>query len=320
MSMPKTTKPKMTLGRLAAGAALGLAVASPAHALFGFEGVRTMRDADIPADAPTFEEQAIRYYKQFSLFEADRMGDWYDAEHFADKGIAVGHGEAPSPEVAADQGITDPLHLARLNQAREALMHVLTTDGPDIAPKASAFALVSYDCWVEQVQEGHQHQHIEACRTQFRDAMTVLAALDAVDDPSVVAEAVVFFGFDEATLTPDARAVLDELEETLDNPDSVAMRVVGHADRSGSADYNQALSERRAVAVADALTNMGLTVREIDTLALEAQGETAPAVPTGDGVREPRNRRVVVQAVGQSTPDVVVVGAKDMPALESTLW
>ncbi|WP_299442298.1 OmpA family protein [uncultured Rhodospira sp.] len=321
MIMSKTTKPKMTLGRLGAGAVLTLALASPAHALFGFQGVQTMRDVQIPADAPTFQEQATRYYKQFTLFEADAMADWYDAEHFAEKGAAISRGEAPMPAIAADQGITDETHLARLNQAREALMHVLTTDGPQIAPKASAYALVSYDCWVEQVQEGHQHEHIEACRTQFRDAMTVIAARMTMDEPSsVVAEAVVYFGFDEAILTAEARGILDNLETALDDPDSVAMRVVGHADRSGPADYNQELSERRAIAVADALTTMGLTVQEIDTLSLAAEGETEPAVPTGDGVREPRNRRVVVQAVGQSTPDVVAVNTGDMPVLESTLW
>jgi OOP family OmpA-OmpF porin len=179
---------------------------------------------------------------------------------------------------------------------------------------------ISYDCWVEQVQEGHQQAHIEACRTQFRDAMTVIAALDAATDADVVAEAVVYFGFDQATLTPDARTVLSELETRLDDPDSVTMRVVGHADRSGPMDYNRELSERRAVAVADALTDMGLTVETIDTLALEAEGETEPAVATGDGVREPRNRRVVVEAVGRSAPDVLVIGAEDMPVLESNLW
>lgn len=308
------------LARLGAGAALALALASPAHALFGFDSVRAMRDVQIPADAPTFQEQAIRYYKQFSLFEADEMADWADAEHFAEKATALGHGKAPMPAVAADHGITDPTHLARLDQARAALMQVLTTDGPAVAPKASAFALVSYDCWAEQVQEGHQTEHIEACRTQFRDAMTVLAALDTAEDPSVVATAEVHFGFDEATLTPDARDALDAFAAALDDPEAVSMRVIGHTDRAGPVDYNRDLSERRAVAVADALTNMGLTVRQIDTLALEAQGETNPAVPTGDGVREPENRRVVVQAVGQPAPDVVVVGARDMPVLQSNLW
>ncbi|MQX35854.1 OmpA family protein [Roseospira navarrensis] len=313
-------KHPLPLRAIAAGALMGVGLASPAHALFGFESINAMRGVQIDADAPTFEEQAIRYYKQFSLFEADTMGDWYDAEHFAEKGTAIGHGEPVRPAVAAEQGITDEHWQSRLDQARKALMTVLDTDGRQVAPKATAFALVSYDCWVEQVQEGHQQAHIDACRSQFRDAMTVIAALDAATGSQVVAEAVVYFGFDDATLTPEARTALDDLEQRLDNPDRVAMRVVGHTDRAGSNEYNEALSQRRATAVAEALTNMGLTVEQIDTLALAAEGETEPAVPTGDGVREPLNRRVVVQAVGRSAPDVLVVGAEDPPVLESRLW
>ncbi|MBB4285632.1 OmpA family protein [Roseospira goensis] len=306
---------------LAAAAALGIGLATPAQALFGgFDDVKAMRAVDIPADATTFTEQAIRYYSQFSLFEADAMEDWYDAEYFAEKATALGHGQAVRPEVASEQGIADPVRRARLDQARAALMAVLSSDGPEVAPKASAYALVSYDCWVEQAQEGHQEDHIQACRAQFRDAMTVLAALGEATDADIVAEAVVYFGFDQATLTPEARTILGDLEAELDDPAAVAMQVVGHADRAGPTDYNRRLSERRAVAVADALTDMGLTVEEIDTLALQAEGETAPAVATGDGVREPRNRRVVVRAVGRDGPAVIVARDGELPVLESTLW
>ena len=70
-----------------------------------------------------------------------------------------------------------------------------------------------------------------------------------------------------------------------------AFSVVGHADRSGSDSYNLELSERRAQAIANLMSEAGIPVGSIDT---SAQGEANPRVPTQDGVREPQNRRVEI--------------------------
>ena len=64
--------------------------------------------------------------------------------------------------------------------------------------------------------------------------------------------------------------------------------VVGHTDTSGAPAYNVNLSERRAKAVADALVGSGVSQT---ALSVDFKGETAPAVATGDGVKEPLNRR-----------------------------
>jgi OOP family OmpA-OmpF porin len=67
--------------------------------------------------------------------------------------------------------------------------------------------------------------------------------------------------------------------------------VVGHTDASGPATYNQGLSERRAAAALSELTNRGVTADKVDS---EAVGEGELLIPTPDGVREPRNRRVTI--------------------------
>jgi OOP family OmpA-OmpF porin len=69
--------------------------------------------------------------------------------------------------------------------------------------------------------------------------------------------------------------------------------VSGHADTSGSTPYNQGLSERRSRNVADLLASSGVPA---SGLTVQAFGETQPAKPTPDGVREPLNRRVEVTA------------------------
>jgi outer membrane protein OmpA-like peptidoglycan-associated protein len=67
--------------------------------------------------------------------------------------------------------------------------------------------------------------------------------------------------------------------------------VVGHADLSGSPAYNVRLSERRAKAVADALVGLGVNQ---GALQVDWKGESQPAVPTADGVKEPLNRRSTI--------------------------
>ena len=67
--------------------------------------------------------------------------------------------------------------------------------------------------------------------------------------------------------------------------------VTGHADRSGSDEYNQRLSERRAKSTADGLVAAGVNS---GALSVDWRGESENAVPTPDGVKEPLNRRATI--------------------------
>ncbi len=67
--------------------------------------------------------------------------------------------------------------------------------------------------------------------------------------------------------------------------------LAGHADRSGSATYNQGLSERRNTSVRGYLTARGIPDGNISS---QGFGESQNRVPTADGVREPQNRRVTI--------------------------
>jgi hypothetical protein len=126
----------------------------------------------------------------------------------------------------------------------------------------------------------------------------------------------VFFGFDEATLTPDGRQVVAQAAEEYRRTGQARISVTGHADTSGPADYNQGLSERRAEAVASELVRLGVPSSAIITV---GQGESNPLVPTGDGVREPRNRRVEIelpQAPAEPAPAPVAAAPEPAPPME----
>jgi outer membrane protein OmpA-like peptidoglycan-associated protein len=102
-------------------------------------------------------------------------------------------------------------------------------------------------------------------------------------------EFMVFFGFNRWSLSSQALATIQEAAGAVRQSGSVAIRVVGHADRAGSIAYNKALSLRRARSVKKALIDEGLAAAAIS---ISGRGESEPLVQTADGVRESQNRRV----------------------------
>jgi outer membrane protein OmpA-like peptidoglycan-associated protein len=110
----------------------------------------------------------------------------------------------------------------------------------------------------------------------------------------------VFFTFNQATLTPNGARVVGEAAEEYKRTGAARIAVTGHTDLSGSPAYNQALSERRAEAVQGELVWLGVPASVI------GEGENDPLVPTAEGVREARNRRVEIE-IPQPTPALAPV-------------
>ncbi len=136
--------------------------------------------------------------------------------------------------------------------------------------------------------------------------------------PSVQTEAgryEVFFGFDEATLNAQGRQVVAQAAEAYQRSGQAQVSVIGHTDTSGSPQYNQELSERRAASVERELVALGVPATSITTI---AQGQQDLLVPTTDGVREPRNRRVeiVIPPAPAPAPAAPVVAETPPPAPE----
>ena len=87
----------------------------------------------------------------------------------------------------------------------------------------------------------------------------------------------VLFGFNKADLTPAGQQKLDEIAQNAQGANVEKVVLIGHADRIGSEEYNQQLSEERAQAVADYLAQKGVSK---DRLQVEAKGKSEPI--TGD--------------------------------------
>ena len=101
----------------------------------------------------------------------------------------------------------------------------------------------------------------------------------------------VFFDWDKATLTDRARAIIKQAADNSTHVQYTRIEVNGYTDTSGTPQYNQGLSIRRAKAVQAELIKDGVPGNAIT---IQGFGETHLLVPTGPGVREPQNRRVEI--------------------------
>ena len=100
---------------------------------------------------------------------------------------------------------------------------------------------------------------------------------------------IVLFDFDKSNINKAGQAVIEQVLADAKAKGSVHVTDTGHTDRAGTEEYNMALSLRRADSVRDALIKGGIPA---DVITVAGRGESEPAVPTADGVREQANRRV----------------------------
>ncbi len=141
----------------------------------------------------------------------------------------------------------------------------------------------------------------DACANQVVETQTVVAQISREDRT-------VYFGFNQATLTPDMKARLDTLATNLRSESRVKdARIVGYADRIGNSGYNEKLSKKRAETVKNYLVSKGL----INTQVADTRwfGANEPATSCPSDLKRPelieclqKDRRVEVEV--DYTPDV----------------
>ena len=100
----------------------------------------------------------------------------------------------------------------------------------------------------------------------------------AVAEPKIIVLAFedVHFDFDKSTLKPEAQIILKRNIQLLKDNPKAQVRIAGYTSASGTEEYNQKLSERRAKAVEEYLINEGIIAP--DRLTMIGYGESNPAV------------------------------------------
>ncbi|UCG08712.1 MAG: OmpA family protein [Desulfobacterales bacterium] len=129
-----------------------------------------------------------------------------------------------------------------------------------------------------------------AVKMSEKEIRSIFASALAAE-PAPPARYILYFFWDSVELTADSRASIKEIITEIEKRASTDIDVIGHTDRSGTDEFNMALSRRRAQRVRDLLVAEGIAP---EAIRVAFHGEGSPLIPTADNVPEPRNRRVEV--------------------------
>lgn len=102
---------------------------------------------------------------------------------------------------------------------------------------------------------------------------------------------ILFFETGSLKLTEDSQKTISVILDAINRRSALTVTISGHADASGSTLTNDRIAFERAGMVQGMLLQKGVDPKR---MTLTSHGKANPAVPTPDGVAEPRNRRVEV--------------------------
>jgi len=258
-------------------------------------------DLSSQASALPAEAAESSFFDSLNPFSSSDTSSDMLAKAFTTKADLANTGTEPEAEAAAN-----PAQAA----LRARLVRAVAT-GKDQFPEQAARAQADYDCWVLYGTVASAAAASQACKTALDSSLPRLetasrpvsapmpapAPVPAPAPASAPAPAAapasfqVFFDFDSWTLKAEQLKVLDDVIATARSGGQANIIIVGHTDTSGSADYNQKLSVKRANVVVEALVQMGA---RREALHASGVGETDLAVETGDNVKEAKNRRTVI--------------------------
>jgi outer membrane protein OmpA-like peptidoglycan-associated protein len=134
-------------------------------------------------------------------------------------------------------------------------------------------------------------RHMDKQAEELRERLANAEIERVAEGIRVTFDSGILFEFDSSELQPAARATIEDMARVLvDYPESNIM-IEGDTDNTGSAEYNQLLSERRAQAVADYSRALGISGSRVSTIGL---GETNPIASNDTAAGREQNRRVEV--------------------------
>lgn len=249
----------------------------------------------MPSKGTTFDKALQIGYTELAKIESEEY-DTRSADHFAAKAKLAANGENVEPDRVSDFDVPKKYH-AELEAARKRLVAARATLARRKAPEALGEAQTRYDCWLEEASEDIQPADISQCYIGFNAAMAEVAtAMKPVAKAAPIEKKapskethVIYFSFNSAKLTQVAKRIVAEAAASIEKS-SKAVFVIGNTDTSGSASYNRELADRRAETVIRQLRADGVK----GPISKIVAGEGNPAKKTGDGVREPLNRRVEI--------------------------
>lgn len=116
--------------------------------------------------------------------------------------------------------------------------------------------------------------------------------LDASNGSVAGSQRIVYFDFDSFVVKDEYRGVVEANAKALVANRSKRVSVEGHTDERGGSEYNLALGQKRAEAVAKSLTLLGATAAQVEAVSF---GKERPANPGHDEAAWAQNRRAEIK-------------------------
>ncbi|QOY95985.1 DUF4398 and OmpA-like domain-containing protein [Massilia sp. UMI-21] len=219
-----------------------------------------------------------------SLADVDRLA--YVAKQRIATAMEIAKAKAAEADVANASRERNQVRLeARTAEADRAKREA------EAAQAAAAQAQQQAQAAQQQAAAVQQQNAALAQRAAVLEAMLVELQAVKTERGYVVTIGDVLFATNQATLTPNGMSSLRKLADVMSQNPNRTVLVEGFTDSTGSSSYNMELSQRRAEAVASALSSMGVPR---DRIAMKAYGEAFPVAPNDTASNRQLNRRVEI--------------------------
>ena len=275
-----------------------------------------------PNNNNQFSQALSDAYLEFALYEMNEMHDEIDSSYFAEKGYKARIGQEVLPELINNWDI-DIVFLDEVNNKRKELISTLSSNRAKGFPILSARTQLGFDCWLEQLEESWQKDHIKKCYDMMNTGLETLSQSNINHNKDIVEKTIIkkknikkvitekeeikeiknivnvddklkfeiYFAHNMYKLNNDIKYSIKKIYDNYLGTNNFTIEVIGHTDRSGSEQYNITLSKLRANSVKKYLKSLGIMEERISTFYF---GEKKPKIITKDGIKEKINRRVEI--------------------------
>jgi outer membrane protein OmpA-like peptidoglycan-associated protein len=128
----------------------------------------------------------------------------------------------------------------------------------------------------------------------FNEPLLLNIELNRINEGKSVVLENIFFEKDSFNLLPQSYTELQKLIDFITNNPNLVFEIGGHTDDSGTKEYNQQLSEKRAKEVFNFLIQ---TLTKVDNISFKGYGESQPMLPNDSNANRAKNRRTELKVL-----------------------
>ncbi len=259
------------------------------------EQLERLNKASPPKEVSAFNIALAKEYQILAEDEARELRN-SNSVYFARKGIAALKGVDIVPEPLADWPI-DKAESGNLIWAAKRIDNILIDPVKEDYPLELAQVIKLYDCWIASYEYNKLRND---CRMDFVLSISALEEMimpfepqneNVTTEKKVIFAKDIFFDFAESSINKKGIQGINETIKALKGLRDYKVKIDAYTDTTGDASFNEELSKRRAVNVANKLIAKGVSKKKIEK---HAHGENNLIFPTKDNTSQKLNRKVTI--------------------------